>query len=140
MSPPRIAISKIIRLAALHVSDEVPPVYSLAKVLRISRPTVRKYKGLIRTCGYSFADFATLHPRRIRAVLTKITTGRRPRERYTRLLTVFPQVHAQLSNGVANLKQAWTNYRMRDPKGYGFSQFVWHFYAWRKSQGLPRSD
>lgn len=137
MSPPRIAISKIMRLAALHVPEEIPSVYSLAKVLRISRPTVRKYKELIRASGYSYADFATLSPRRIRAILTKITTGRRPRERYTRLLTVFPQVHAQLSDGVANLKQAWTNYRMRDPNGYGFSQFVWHFYAWRKSQGLP---
>jgi hypothetical protein len=55
---PRIAVSKIRRLAALHVLDRILSISSLAKIVRVAKTTVVNYRHLIRASGYSFSDFA----------------------------------------------------------------------------------
>jgi len=64
MGAPRIAVSKIKRLAALHIPDRIPSLSSLAKIIRIAKTTVVKYRGFIKASGHSFSDFAALSPRR----------------------------------------------------------------------------
>lgn len=95
MPVPRIAMSKIRRLAALYVSERIPSISFLSKVLRISRFTVRRYQDCIRESSYSFADFATLCPREMHATLNQHNVHKAPRERYSTLLAIFPQVQAQ---------------------------------------------
>jgi len=137
MSAPRIAIYKLRCLAALHVVERTSSISFFARALRVSRSTIRRYQGCIRESGYSFEDFATLSPSDMHVSLSKHIGGTAPRERYATLLTVFPQVQANLSEGSANVKQAWTIYRAQHPDGYGYSQFMAHFLAWREAQGLP---
>jgi transposase len=138
MPTSRIAISKIRRLAALHVSDRIPSISSLARILLVSRSTVQKYRGFIKESGYSFSDFTVLGPTEMHAVLSQHTVRHRePRQRYTALLTIFPQIQANLSEGTENLKQAWGEYKTHHPEGYGYSQFAAHFLAWREAQGFP---
>jgi len=137
MSGPRLAISKLRRLAALHVVDRPPSISLLAKILRVSRSTIRRYQRCVKDSGYSFEDFALLRPKQMHVLLSQHIGGTKPKERYVRLLTVFPRVHANLSEGRANVKQSWTKYREQHPDGYGYSQFVASFLVWRKDQGLP---
>ena len=63
------SISKIKRLAALHVPDRTPSISSLAKIIRIAKTTVVKYRGFIKASGYSFSDFAALSPEEMDAIL-----------------------------------------------------------------------
>lgn len=138
MPASRIAISKIRRLAELHVSKRIPSISSLARVLLVSKFTVRKYRSFIKESGYSFSDFAVLGPREMHAIFNKHTVRHwKPRPRYATLLTIFPQIQANLSEGTANLKQAWAEYKTHHPEGYRYSQFAAHFLAWREAQGFP---
>ena len=58
MSGPRLAISKLRRLAALHVVDRPLSISLLAKILRVSRSTIRRYQRCVKNSGYSFEGFA----------------------------------------------------------------------------------
>jgi transposase len=134
MPASRIGISKLRRLAALHVSDRIPSISFMARRLLISKSTVQKYRAFIKQSGYSFPEFAVLSPREMHAVLSQHTVRPwKPRQRYATLLTVFPQIHAKLSEGTQNLKQAWGGYKKDHPEGYGYSQFAAHFVAWREA-------
>src|SRR5215472_5476008 len=116
MPASRIAISKLRRLAALHVSERIPSVSSLSRVLLVSRSTVQKHRSFIKESGYSFWDFAVLGPREMHAVLNQHTVRhRKPQQRYATLLTIFPQIQANLSEGTENLKQAWAEYKTHHP-------------------------
>ena len=68
MGAPRIAVSKIRRLAALHVLDRIPSISSIAKCIPVARSTVVKYRGFIKASGYSFSDFAALLPGEMDAI------------------------------------------------------------------------
>ena len=140
MGAPRIAASKIRLLAALHVPDRIPSISSLAKLTHVAKSTVVRYRGLIKASGYSFSDFAALRPGEMDAIFDQLTVRqRRPQQRYTTLLTIFPQIQANLSDGTENLKQRWAAYKMHYPEGYGYSQFAAHFRSWRETQGLSTS-
>jgi transposase len=137
MGASRIASSKIKRLAALHVSDRIPSLSSRAKILRVAKSTVEKYRGFIEKSGYSFSGFAALRPREIDAILDQpAVRHRKPRQRYATLFTIFPQTQANLSEGTENLRQAWAAYKTHHPEGYGYSQFTVHFLSWRRAQGF----
>jgi len=51
MSGPRLAISKLRRLAALHVVDRPPSISLLAKILRVSRSTIGGISVALKTVG-----------------------------------------------------------------------------------------
>ena len=140
MGAPRIAVSKIRRLATLHVLDRVPSISTLAKIIRVAKSTVVKYRGFIKASGYSFSDFAALLPGEMDAIFDQSARRhRKPPRRYATLLTIFPQIQANLSDGTENLKQGWAGYKTHHPEGYEYSQFAAHFRSWRKPQGLPTS-
>jgi transposase len=140
MGAPRIAVSKIRLLAALHVPDRIPSISSLAKIIRLSKSTVVGYRGLIKASGYSFSDFAALRPGEMDAIFHQLAMRhRRPRQRYATLLTIFPLMQANVSHGTENLKQGWAAYKTHHPEGYGYSQFAAHFRSWRETQGFPTS-
>jgi len=140
MGAPRIAVSKIRLLAALHVPDRIPSISSLAKIIRVAKSTVVRYRGFIKASGYSFSDFAALPPGEMDAIVDQLAMRhRKPRQRYATLLTIFPQIQGNLSDGTENLKQGWAAYKTHHPEGYEYSQFAAHFRSWRETQGLPIS-
>ena len=140
MGAPRIAVSKIRRLAALLVPDRIPSSSSLARIIRVAKSTVVKYRGFIKASGYSFSDFAALLPGELDATFDqRAMRHRKPLQRYATLLTIFPQMQANLSAGTENLKQGWAAYKTHHPEGYEYSQFAAHFRSWRETQGLPTS-
>ena len=98
MSAPRIAISKLRRLAELYVVNRPPSIRCLSKILRVSRSTISKYQRCIRDSGYSFEDFAVLPPAQMHVSLSQHIGDSAPRERYLRLLTVFPQVYRNVND------------------------------------------
>ncbi len=131
MGAPRIAASKIRLLAALHVPDRIPSISSLAKIVRVAKSTVVRYRGFIKVSGYSFSDFGALRPGEMDAIFDQVTMRhRRPRQRYATLLAIFPQIQANLTERTENLKQRWTEYKTHHPEGYGYSQFAAHFRSW----------
>jgi transposase len=137
MPAAKISISKIRRLAALHVSETNPSISFVARRLLISQSTVQRYRALIKQSGYSFPEFSAFSPREMYAVLNRHAAKRRKApQRYTTLLTIFPLIQANLSEGMENLKHAWGEYKQHYPEGYGYSQFAAHFLAWRTAQGF----
>jgi transposase len=135
-----LAVYDTVVLAALHVPDRIPSTSSLAKTIRVAKSTVVKYQGFIKASGYSFSGFAALRPEEMDAILDQRgMRHRKPRQRYVTLLTIFPQIQANLSEDTVNLKQGWAAYKTHHPEGYGYSQFAAHFRSWRETQGLPTS-
>ena len=140
MPASKISISKIRRLAALHVSEMNPSTSFVARRLLISQSTVQKYRAFIKQSGCSFPEFAILSPREMYGVLNQhAAKPRKAPQRDATLLTIFPQIHANLSEGTENLKHAWGGYKRHYPEGYGYSQFAAHFLAWRNAQGFITS-
>jgi len=131
-----IPVAKVRRLAALHAAEGVPPISSLAKILGLSRTTIHEYKRRIKESGCSFADFAALSSKGMRLVLRQQAVCKNPPERYTTLLSIFPEVESRMFEGSANLKESCTEYRKRHVHAYGYTQFVTHFRAWQHAQGL----
>src|SRR5215470_14523686 len=137
MPASKISISKIRRLAALHVSETNPSISFVARRLLMAQSTVQKYRAFIKQSGYSFPEFAVLSPREMYAVLNQHAAKRRKApQRYATLLTIFPQIQANLAEGTENLKHAWGEYKTHYPEGYGYSRFAAHFLAWRNAQGF----
>jgi hypothetical protein len=86
--------------------------------------------------GYSYAEFAALSPKVIRSTLRQEIVRRDPPDRYFALLKVFPKVHESFYEGNADLRESWTLYKSHNPGSYGYSQFVAHFRAWQRVQGV----
>jgi len=135
MSQRQIPVLRIRLLAKLHVQKGSPSISYLARALGISRGTVRRCHGQITESGYSYADFATLRPKEIRAILKQEAVRRDLSERYTALLKILPEIHECFYKGSANLKESWNRYKSVNPSGYGYSQFVAHFRNWQRDRG-----
>jgi hypothetical protein len=103
MGAPRIPVSKIRRLAALHVLDRIPSISSIAKIISVAKTTVVKYRGFIKASGFSFSDFATLLPGEMDAIFDQLAMRhRKSSQRYATLLAILPQIQANTSPRLSN--------------------------------------
>jgi len=132
-----IADYKVKRLAGRCAIGGLRPISHVAKSLRISRATVRRYVVRITESGYSFEEFAALPIKQMRAALTNPVRNE-PSRRYVALLKLFPAVHENLCAGQTDLRSIWKHYTRSQPGGYRYSQFVAHFRRWQYLQGLDR--
>jgi transposase len=135
MSGRQIPVYRIRRVADLHVCAVFPTISYLARTLGISRGMVRRCRAYIKNTGYSYAEFATLHPKEIHSILKREDPQRVPSDRYTTLLKVLPEVHKCFYNGSADLRQSWNQYKSLNPGGYGYSHFVAHLRKWQRGRG-----
>jgi transposase len=131
----RISLNKIKKLAEIYGDSNSPTVSGVAKSLRISRASVRRYRTYLVERGWSFTEFASLTSRKARAVLEDNHLAQS--ERYLNLLPLLPDIHMTLYEGKSDLKSCWEEYRHRYLEGYRYSSFVDHFRKWESQQKLP---
>ncbi len=132
----QIPVYRIRRVAELYGHGGSPTIAHLAKTLGISRGMVRRCRTYIMNTGYSYAEFATLYPKKIHSLLKRENPKQVPTERYITLLKILPEVHKYFYNGSANLKQSWRQYKSLNPDGYGYSQFVANLRKWQSHQRM----
>lgn len=124
----RVSMRKIRELVRLHEECGLTN-RQIAKALNISRPVVGGYLTNLKRCGLRYEDIKTMDDTKLlEAVQTK---RKKTSERYRTLSDKFPYFVKELKKRGVTLYLLWEEYKAENPKGYGYSQFCYHFQVWR---------
>jgi len=122
----RISTTKIQAIFGLLKEGEIK-YRSTAKVLKMTRVTLKKYVSDIRSHQCQYPE-----KKEDIGFYIKILKGRLPKEDgYLRLQWCAEMVHT-LSNSSTTRKVEWARYKASCPDGYGYSQFCTLFARWCK--------
>lgn len=136
-----ISTVKLQRMAVLLASGTHSSRTQLAKTLHVSRTTIHKYSRLFSKSGYPLNDICTMCPINIQSALLHKWSLSPESDRSTTLDSIFPDVSIHVAKGESNLQECWKDYLNDHPNGYGYTQFVYRYHEWTKSnpemQGTP---
>lgn len=104
---------------------------AISRALSISRPVVSEYVSKIQSKGLDYNTLKAIDD----DTLLKIITGKvkSTSKRYQVLQSQFDYFLKELKRPGVTLKRLWEEYREEQPKGYGYSQFCFHFKVWRST-------
>lgn len=104
---------------------------TIAKAVKISRNTVKKYLRLIEVKQLDTRALLEMDDDALEALFQ----DPEPQDttRYQNLCDLFPSFEKELSRTGVTRWILWGEYRMKYPDGYSYSQFCDHFKAWKKS-------
>jgi len=123
-------IREVIRLkSTTTLSDR-----QIARALNISRPVVAKYWQGFSRSDLSFEAIENVPDS------TLIKAIERPRVetsgKYQELCKHFPYFVTELKRRGVTLQLLWEEYKKKDPEGFQYSQFCYHFQMWRSSSDV----
>lgn len=119
-------LKQIIRLRNNGVA-----LLTIAKAVKISRNTVKKYLRLIEVKELDIQDLLKMEDEALEAFLQDPEP--QDASRYQNLCDLFPYFEKELNRTGVTRWVLWGEYRMKHPDGYSYSQFCDHFKAWKKS-------
>lgn len=119
-------LKQIIRLRNNGVA-----LLTIAKAVKISRNTVKKYLRLIEVKELDTQDLLKMEDEALEAILQDPEP--QDASRYQNLCDLFPYFEKELNRTGVTRWVLWGEYRMKYPDGYSYSQFCDHFKAWKKS-------
>lgn len=128
-----LSTDKLKRMAALLASRTYSSRTELAKALRVSRTTIHKYSRLFSESGYALNDISALCSQDIQAARFHARSRSPESERLTDLVRIFPNVSIHIAKREENLQACWKDYLNDYPNGYGYSQFVFRYHEWTRS-------
>lgn len=105
---------------------------ALAKELKLSRTTVRKY------CA-EFREIEKLYPHKVRQMNFRLPSAPRIRTEtplHAELIAALPALIDQTKTKKLYLIPLWNDYRAIYPTGYGLTWFTHHFIAWRRANDI----
>lgn len=97
-----------------------------ARILNISRRTLKKYLSKIKEFNNEFPDKVN----DINSFLTTLQKAKRNSERKSNLYNCFPEIYNAIENLNSTRKFEWENYIWKFKTGYCFSQFALLFSKW----------
>lgn len=104
---------------------------TIAKAVKISRNTVKKYLRLIEVKKLNTQDLLVMDDTALEALLQDPEPS--DVARYQNLCDQFPHFEKELKRTGVTRWVLWGEYKMKYPDGYSYSQFCDHFKAWKKS-------
>ena len=128
-----LSTDKLKRMAALLDSRTYSSRTELAKALRVSRTTIHKYSRLFSESGYALNDIPALCSQDIQAALFHVRSRSPESDRLMDLVSIFPNVSIHIAKREEHLQTCWKDYLNGHPNGYGYTQFVFRYHEWTRS-------
>jgi len=128
MAGQTIAMSKVkqvIRMYNLGV-----PKKEIARRLCISRNTVKEYINKIEDQNLSPPELLEKESPELESLFV---SSLYQEEQYQRLASKFSNMENELSRTGVTRQLLWHEYKAKDPEGYSYSRFCYHFAQWLKS-------
>jgi transposase len=120
-------VKQILRLRSNGV-----PLQTIAKAVKISRNTVKKYLCLIEGKKLRMEQLLVMEDEQLDALLHD--PDPQDQQRFATLEALFPFFAKELDRTGVNRWVLWGEYRQKHPDGYSYSQFCDHFKQWNTSQ------
>jgi transposase len=122
-------VREIIRLKQqCHLSER-----AISRALNLSRPVIAQYFRDIAHSGLSYNEIELMDD----DSLTELLTGKDKKpERYIQLTKQFEHFATELKRTGVTLQLLWQEYRAKNPDGYSYTQFCYHFQVWRSTSEL----
>ncbi len=103
----------------------------IARLVGISRNTVKKYLHLIKARGYNYKEFLDLDNQTIDEVLKEDYS--KDKKRLGALDLLLPYMEQELRKTGVNRWVLWEEYKAKYPNGYSYGRFCQHYQHWSKS-------
>jgi transposase len=105
----------------------------IARITKVSKVTINDYLDQITRNGYVLEDLIQMDEPALEALFS---SDRENDEilRYTDLKNLFPYFTEELGRVGVNRMVLWQEYKEKDPGGYSYSQFCYHFQQWHASR------
>ena len=107
---------------------------SIANDLGVHKRSIRSYKTLFESEGYTLEQALALSEEKLVALIN----AHKPREtkhsgkRYAVLEALFAYLYSELKKTGVTLQLLWEEYKADHTDGYGYSQFSYHVGRYRK--------
>lgn len=134
MARKRIRMEKIRSIIRYSATTDLSE-RQIARALKVSRTVVAKYAEAFRASGLSLEELEQMRDSELVARLEG--KEKRPKSRrYYELCEHFPNILKELRKTGVTLQLLWEEYLLECPGGYEYSQFCYHFHAWRKASSV----
>jgi len=115
----------------IRLRDNGTSLVTIARAIKISRNTVKKYLRLIEAKGFNHQELLKMDDEALEALLQD--PDPQDESRLQNLYDLFPHFEKELSRTGVTRWVLWGEYRIKHPDGYSYSQFCDHFKKWKKS-------
>ncbi len=134
MANKRIRMNKlrdIIRLKAGGSSNQ-----SVSRQLRLSRTTLIRYLKQVQSSGQSYQQLLALPEGELSAIVSPVVVHAPEKDasRYGILSSLFEYLKKELRRDGVTRRLLWEEYRKKNPEGYQYTQFCYHFGQWQQSR------
>jgi len=121
----------IIRLKASGSSNQ-----SISRQLRLSRTTLVGYLKQVQASGQSYQQLLALSEAELSAIVSPVVVHapHTDASRYGVLSAVFEYLEKELRRDGVTRRLLWEEYRKKNPDGYLYTQFCYHFSQWQQSR------
>lgn len=106
---------------------------AISGLLGISRTTVVKYVGAIRSCGKPASELLKHEDSELQ-ILLGLAEEPDLSQRLQTLHGFFPYMEKELKRVGVTRQLLWHSYKQEYPDGYNYSQFCYHFQQWGQSK------
>ena len=132
MAQRRIPLKRVKEALRLHYECGLS-LRKTAQALSISRPVLTEYLEQCKTLCITYEKAQQMSDDELIACFS----GNAPQDpRLEYLLPVFPHYAKELSKVGVTRYLLWEEYRVKNPDGYSYSQFCYHFQKWNDNQEL----
>jgi transposase len=103
----------------------------IASILCLSRKAVTKYDLLFESTGLSYESVKDMTEEDLSLMMA---TQEKPNERRLEILqSQFTRIEHELKAVGVTKQLLWSEYKVRHPDGYNYTQFCFHYKRWHKS-------
>lgn len=106
----------------------------VAELMGINRKTVDSYVGRFKELSLGYSELLLLENSDLEDVFSK--NGQTEKERYEQLSGMFTFIQQELRKPGCTLQVLWRDYIEKNPEGYKYSQFTWHYRQWSKRNNI----
>ncbi len=102
----------------------------IAQTLSFSRNTVNYYVIMFRASGLSWEEVLALSDSELRELFPE--QSKTDQDRFLTLSELFPEIKKKSTQTGFTYYRYWSDYRLKHPAGYGYTQFMEHYNRWRE--------
>jgi len=102
----------------------------IAKTLSLSRNTVNHYFTMFRVSGLSWEEVLALSDGELKELFPE--QSKTDQNRFLVLSTCFTEIKKKSTQTGFTYLRYWSDYRIKYPDGYGYTQFMEHYNRWRE--------
>jgi len=135
MAQRKATMKKIREILRLKEESELS-LRKISRAMKLSRPVVTDYIDRCHNRGLDYERIKDMPDDELEALLRSDALSVDEDERYMVLAGQFEHFLRDLSRVGVTRHILWEEYRIKNPVGYGYSQFCYHFQAWKASQEL----